>query len=181
MKAADYEHMLDESQVLDRLKELSKEETIYLQQEGEPSDRAKTGVEFIENLVALVKDWPVNSPDLSVVENVWVILKLPLAQRAPTLTLIPELKRMFLKEWDVPDQHMIDNLVKWTPKRFELCLEHEGQYIGHLLNLMQLAAHRSKFVPIPDRFVIPRMIRITQVSHQVKIFGYVTRLGHVEG
>jgi hypothetical protein len=56
MKAADYQHMWEESQVrLHRLKELSKDNSSDLQPDGAPPHRDKTRAQFIECQAVFVR------------------------------------------------------------------------------------------------------------------------------
>jgi transposase len=46
----------------------------------------------------IISDWPPNSPDLSVIENVWGILKNKVARRDPQNMI--ELEECLMDEWD---------------------------------------------------------------------------------
>jgi hypothetical protein len=76
---------------------------------------------------------------------------------------------------------MIHNLVKSSPKRLELSLDHKGGYIGNLINSSQSVPGPSDYIRPPDRIVIPHMIKITQVLDRVLIFCRVIRICRAEG
>jgi transposase len=68
---------------------------------------------FIQEEINMIPDWPVNSPDLSAIENVWDILKKRIVRKGPKT--IPELKTVVQEEWDNLDQAMLDELVVSMP------------------------------------------------------------------
>ena len=49
-------------------------------------------------MVRLLLDWPANSPDISMIENVWTILKRMIAERQPTS--LSELWDVDQQEWE---------------------------------------------------------------------------------
>jgi hypothetical protein len=50
---------------------------------------------------------------------------------------LQDLKRCLKEEWDRIPQQTIDHLIQSIPQRFQVCLDHDGGFIGHLVNRTQ--------------------------------------------
>jgi DNA replicative helicase MCM subunit Mcm2 (Cdc46/Mcm family) len=145
----------------------------FFQQDGAPAHRAKKTIQWLKRRTGLVEDWPPNSPDLSVIENVWGILKAKLLQRKPAS--LQELRRMLVEEWNGLPQATIDALIRSTPERMQLCIDHGGQSIGHLLR-KHTEPKESTIPAVPKGFVTPRMISAKHVGSNVMMLGRITRV-----
>jgi hypothetical protein len=77
---------------------------------GAPDHRAKSTTQFIRQKINRVDDWPANSPDLLVIENVSGKMQHKIAARRPTS--IGELKKCRCEESDAQDQATLDELVR---------------------------------------------------------------------
>jgi hypothetical protein len=128
-------------------------------------------VTFIESKVPLVK-WPSNSPDLSVIDNLWVILKIKVAQLAPKD--MASLKAVLMEEWNAITQEIIDHLMESTATRFELCRKHNRGFIGKLLNQTRAKVRRNPIRDIPHGFTIPRKDSVCKSGQPLKVIGLVT-------
>jgi hypothetical protein len=79
---------------------------------------------------------------------------------------IPELIAAMKEAWISLDQNMIDDLIRGTPGRFDLCLTQEGGSIGHLL-------HRREPGPVPAGFLRPHDIDVINAGHVIRVTGIV--------
>jgi hypothetical protein len=87
-----YHEMFMDNGIRESIKTYFGDHYAYLQQDGAPAHRANGTVQFLRNQgVAVIPDWPPNSPDLSVIENGWEISKSRIAARGPES--VPELKQ----------------------------------------------------------------------------------------
>jgi hypothetical protein len=70
LKADGYQKMLSENGILDDIKEHFEESPGHFQQDDAPPHQAKKTMKFLRERTNPIPDWPANSPDLSVIENV---------------------------------------------------------------------------------------------------------------
>jgi hypothetical protein len=146
LNAERYQKMLTDEGVLADMQAFFGERNGYFQQDGAPAHRAKTTVKMIEEQIGLIRDWPANSPDLSVIENLWGILKRKASERSPKT--VHELKQAVFDEWDNLDQETIDALVDTTTEKFKMCISEEGKSINHLVRKMHQPAKQLVRLPV---------------------------------
>ena len=70
--------------------------------------------------------WSPSSPDLSIIENCWRIVKQRIESRAESILKISDLKQAAQVEWDRLEQHHIDNMVASMPSRIKQLQERGG-------------------------------------------------------
>jgi transposase len=156
LNADGYQQMLTENGILVDMRNHFGESPGYFQQDGAPAHRAKKTMTFLQKEINTIPDWPPNSPDLSVIENVWGILKARIARRGPKT--IPELKAILQEEWNNLDQAMLDELIASMPWRFRMCIEEHGKSISrHVRNLHPFAIPTGPNLP-------PGFMRIHDLS-----------------
>lgn len=100
-----------------------------LQQDNDPKHKSRVAMEFLQENVPTVMDWPSNSPDLNPIENLWSILKRNVELRQPNN--IGELDSFMKEEWSKIPQDIIKNLVRSMKQRCKLVIENKGERIPY--------------------------------------------------
>lgn len=101
-------------------------ESFILQQDNAPCHKARTISNFLKNVGVMALDWPPQSPDLNIIENVWSLLK-----RKRTVSLnktreetISEVTSL----WKEISPEILQNLVDSVPRRLQKVIEAKGGY-----------------------------------------------------
>ena len=97
------------------------------QQDGDSKHNAKLVRNFLEGATSNYlgpPDWPPNSPDLNVLENVWGILVNRMQHRRPRT--LKGLKRIIEDEWEKLSDQTIKNLYDSWPDRMKAVIENQG-------------------------------------------------------
>ena len=55
-------------------------------QDGEPCHHSKIITQFLQSKEIQILEWPGNSPDLNLIENLWTVLKHKVSEKQPTNT-----------------------------------------------------------------------------------------------
>lgn len=98
-----------------------------LQQDGAPAHTSSsTARYFEENNIRVLRPWPAQSPDLSVIENVWEILKEKIFHRKPRT--LDDLWEVAVEEWNSITREQIRSLYDSIPRRLNAVLVSRG---GH--------------------------------------------------
>jgi hypothetical protein len=167
LEESGYQRMLTEDGILDDMKDHFGYGEWYFQQEGAPAHRAKPTVKLLQDSIGLIPNWPSNSPDLSVIENIWGIFKGKIAKGSPKPLRTSD--RSFIQqEWDGLDQCVIDRLIGSVPRRFQICLDEKGKSIGHLVRKLHLSG-QSGGSPVPPGILPIRDLRVTHIGQVVHI------------
>jgi transposase len=181
LNAARYQQMLRSNRVIPGIKQLfrGRPGTVFFQQDGAPAHRAKTTVKWLTRLVKIILNWPPNSPDLSVIENVWGILKHRVAARRPQN--VAELTRYVLEEWENLDQRIINDLIESMNQRFDWCIQENGKSIGHLLRNHPHPAEPAadtvaNCAPPPPGLLTVRQVKAKHVGTSVIVAGHITEI-----
>jgi hypothetical protein len=74
-------------------------------------------------------DWPAASFDLSIIENVWGLMKNRIENLDPWS--VPLWKQEIQNVWDDIDQDFLGNYSESIPKIIKLCIEAHGDYIDY--------------------------------------------------
>ena len=85
-------------------------------QDGAPCHRSHSTMDFLEkNLIMYVDDWPPQSPDINIIENIWSIVKEKVSKRISKT--LDELWTCFQEEWDSIPNETIQKLYQSIPRR----------------------------------------------------------------
>lgn len=97
------------------------------QQDGATCHTSKMTIQFLENAgVNLLSDWPPQSPDVSIIENMWSILKRNVEKR---MANTPEtLWKIIVEEWALIPNSYISSLYDSIPRRLKLIIQNKGEH-----------------------------------------------------
>ena len=73
--------------------------------------------------------WPVQSPDLNPVENIWGILTEKIYKNRLVYKSKNELKNEILEEWEKIEIKLIKKLIKGLDKRYDNIIENDGRIV----------------------------------------------------
>jgi transposase len=116
-----YQEVLDEG-----LQDMYADDSIFMQ-DGAPCHTSRSTMSYLENKkICLLSDWPPQSPDINVIENMWSTLKRNVSQF--NVTSSDDLWNVTLKAWnDIPIE-TIYNLYKSIPRRLKAVLKAKGHH-----------------------------------------------------
>ena len=102
------------------------------QQDGAPAHNAKITQDWLGgriNKFWVKGTWPANSPDLSLIENLWSILKNDLDSMGG-LKDLKTLETQLKTAWSNISPEILGNLMDGMQNRIKKCIELKGGYIG---------------------------------------------------
>ena len=100
-----------------------------LQQDNNPKHTSRVAKDFIVENGINVMDWPLNSPDLNPIENLWLVIKNKVEKRMPKN--LDELKQFLVEEWEAIPEQIVNNLIKSMKTRCQMVLEKNGDRISY--------------------------------------------------
>lgn len=104
-------------------------EKIFMQ-DNAPIHKSKKVMQYIgETGINYIDDWPAQSPDLNIIENMWCILKRNIAYRKPKN--IHELWAVCVEEWNAIPTDYIQRLYKSVPRRMEMVIKCRGSNLKY--------------------------------------------------
>ena len=97
------------------------------QDDNAPIHRANDVKNYKEENQINCLEWPAQSPDLNVIENVWLKLKIRLQQRVEVLNTADELSAAIKDIWENLSVDYIQGLYHSIPKRLRKVLKVKGE------------------------------------------------------
>ena len=82
----------------------------------------------ISELGINVLDWPAQSPDMNIIENVWAHLETKIRKQHPLPTNLDQLWEALQEEWYSIDLDFIQNLYRSFSERVKVLQEVKGSY-----------------------------------------------------
>lgn len=96
------------------------------QQDGATCHKSKSSMNFLERQgITVLSDWPPQSPDISIIENCWSLLKARITKRNARTP--DELWEFIEEEWYGIPNCVISNLYASIPRRLQLIQKNKGQ------------------------------------------------------
>jgi hypothetical protein len=102
---------------------------VILQQDGDSKHTSKPTVKWLkENKIPYMKNWPPNSPDLNLIENLWHRVKSKLGQYSTPPSTKEELFKRFETEWYKFTKEDMEPYYNSMPTRIQDVIKTKGGY-----------------------------------------------------
>lgn len=85
---------------------------------------------FLAHRMVLM-EWPLSSPDLNPIENVWAIIKMRLNTRAVRPRTIADMNAAVREEWDAIPHETIRDIINSMPGRVQALIDAQGRHIRY--------------------------------------------------
>ena len=96
-----------------------------LVQDGASCHKSKSTLQFLEkHQVCVIEDWPAQSPDINIIENLWSRLKMHVGKE--NVKSLDELWMVCQREWEKIDNNYIKRLFDSVPSRIMAVLQNNG-------------------------------------------------------
>ena len=125
MDSAKYIKTLDECLWPTVIKHFSDNSWIF-QEDNAPAHKSKLSSEWKENNNIPVLFWPAQSPDLSPIENIWLLLKNKLRSQLHLIHNLNDLKTYLMAAWNNIPVSYIQGLYSTLPRRIKHVLIQKG-------------------------------------------------------
>ena len=108
-----------------------KPEDVIFQQDNDPKHTAKSVQKQLEEQSFQVLAWPPQSPDLNLIENLWVTLKRQLNKYEKPPKGMIELWECVQVEWNKIEEDTCVKLVESMPKRMKAVIKSKGMWTDY--------------------------------------------------
>jgi hypothetical protein len=95
---------------------------------NDPKHTSKMATEWFQKKKIDKLDWPVNSPDMNIIEHAWDYLDRRVRLRSPLPKNLGELWDALVEKWGIIEEDYIQKLYESMPQRIEALLKAKG---GH--------------------------------------------------
>jgi len=103
---------------------------IFQEDNGAPH-RSKVAMAARTDAEIVVLDWPAQSPDINLIENIWAEMKMMVRRRTPSPSSIKVLEKYVKDAWnDIPPEYY-KKLVDSMPRRIEEVIAANGNRIHY--------------------------------------------------
>jgi transposase len=102
------------------------DERWVLQEDNATIHKSRETTEYKTETNITVLRWPAQSPDLNIIENVWLVMKKHVRKRSHLINSVDDLKRELLTAWKNVSQLFIRRLYESIPRRLRAVLTQHG-------------------------------------------------------
>lgn len=128
MNSSQYQQILDKN-VQESVTKLKLRRGWIFQQDNDPKHCSKSTKEFMQKHKYNLLEWPSQSPDLNIIENVWIDLKQAVYARKPRN--LTELEAFCMEEWAKVPPARLQGLVSGYRRRLQAVLAAKGGSIKY--------------------------------------------------
>ena len=97
---------------------------MLMQQDNAPAHKAATTMRFLREHNIETLDWPPQSPDLNLIENMWGCLKEKL--ESLEIATFAELEAAVIREWGNIPAEVVNNIIDSMPRRMAAVIAARG-------------------------------------------------------
>jgi hypothetical protein len=100
------------------------QDNYIFQSDNDPKHTSRLAKKWLEDNHVICHEWPPQSPDLNIIENIWDFIdqKIPQNKRYK----LPEFRDAIANTWRNTPQELIDNLISSIPKRLQEVIDNKG-------------------------------------------------------
>jgi len=120
-----YKKLLEEH-LLDFMESLDDDIAYIFQDDNAPVHRAKSVIEWKEEILISSLPWPAQSPDLNPIEHLWDILGRKVHEHKPHPKNLTELSNVLQSEWLKISNNDLEKLVNSMPRRVGAVIKNKG-------------------------------------------------------
>ena len=130
-----------EKEITDEVRELFGDSNWIFLHDGAPAHRAASTRDWLqENGITASNDFPPNSPDLNIIENIWHTMKHRLYARRIYYDSTG-LERALRRVWNGIQVQEIRVLIDSMPKRIQECIGQQGGHTSYKISIY-VSSHR---------------------------------------
>lgn len=119
MNSVNYQRVLDQG-----LSNIYEDGNIFMQ-DGAPCHTSKSTISYLDQKkICVLSDWPPQSPDINIIENMWSVLKEKVSRTCPKS--LEDLWIQIQKEWYDIDYYLVLKLYDSIPERLNVILKNKG-------------------------------------------------------
>lgn len=120
---------IDQSGLIPEMNRIYGAREWMLLQDGAKPHTCKTTISYLRDYCKLVENWPANSPDLNVIENLWAIIKKRVESLQPDS--IDSLIEAIQDVWNNLSMELIHNLIDSMTDRLQRVVDNQGGPNGY--------------------------------------------------
>ncbi|CAC5377441.1 unnamed protein product [Mytilus coruscus] len=143
------------------------------QDDNAPVHRAKVVKEYMEQNQLYGMEWPVQSPDLSIIENMWRKIKLQLQKQAHNITTKAQMDTANRNIWTNIPLEFIKKLYESIPRRLRQVIRASGlRFVGNLLSVRksEIAFNNETYSSVVISMPANTVIKVNHITENV-LFG----------
>lgn len=103
-------------------------DSVIFQQDNAPCHKSKGSMTTIKELGVSILDWPAQSPDMNIIENVWAYLEYKIRKISPLPTNLDKLWEALEEAWYSIEIDFIQNLYRSFEERIVTLQKCRGGY-----------------------------------------------------
>jgi transposase len=105
---------------------MEKKGDVIFVHDGARYHTSKASIKYLADVCMQVLDWPSQSPDLNLIENLWRVMKVRISARRHHIKTESEMRAALQEEWDRLKPNLLYKLVASMPNRIKEVIAAKG-------------------------------------------------------